>query len=157
MTSSATIDLDQQGLTGLWYEAATSGQGFGIEIYPDYSGSGVGLVQGSWFTFDTSAGGAATERWYTFGGSMISGASYGSFQIFRNTGGNFDAGPITTAQAIGSGTLAFSSCAQGVLTYAFTDGSGRAGTIPLSRLTPNVTCSTTGARATNADFALSGH
>src|SRR5512132_4425966 len=36
------------------------------------------------------------------------------------------------------------------------DGSGRASTIPLSRLTQNVTCSDTSARPTNADFWRSG-
>ena len=43
------------------------------------------------------------------------------------------------------------------LSYGFTDGSGHTGTIPLTRLTQNVTCSTTSSRPTNADFALSGN
>ena len=43
------------------------------------------------------------------------------------------------------------------LTYTFTDGSGRNGSIPLTRLTPNVTCTVGTAPPTNADFALSGN
>ena len=43
------------------------------------------------------------------------------------------------------------------MTYTFTDGSARSGTIPLTRLTPNVTCSTGGTGATNADFGYSGN
>jgi hypothetical protein len=44
-----------------------------------------------------------------------------------------------------------------LLSYSFTDGTGRTGSIPLTRLTQNVTCSTTSARPTNADFGFSGN
>jgi hypothetical protein len=53
--------------------------------------------------------------------------------------------------------LSFDTCTSGQLAYAFTDGSGRTGTIPLTRLLQNVTCSTTSSYPTNADFALSGN
>ena len=65
--------------------------------------------------------------------------------------------PVTAGAAVGTATLAFDSCTTGSLSYAFTDGSGRMGSIPLSRLTQNVTCDAGGARPTNADFALSGN
>ncbi|HEX6792832.1 MAG TPA: hypothetical protein VF304_03195, partial [Casimicrobiaceae bacterium] len=56
-------DLDQQGLTGSWYEAAESGQGFEIEVYPDFVAAGTGLLQGAWFTFaEAPAGGADHQR-----------------------------------------------------------------------------------------------
>src|SRR5207342_184819 len=61
-------DLDQHGLTGSWYQAATSGQGFEVEIYPDLTAPGTGLAQVSWFTFDTTVGGADHQRWYTLSG-----------------------------------------------------------------------------------------
>jgi len=57
----------------------------------------------------------------------------------------------------GTATLSFDTCTSGQLTYSFSDGSGRSGTIPLTRLTQNMTCSTTAARPTNPDFALSGN
>jgi hypothetical protein len=41
--------------------------------------------------------------------------------------------------------------------YNFTDGTGRAGTIPLTRLTQNVTCSSATPHPTDPDFALSGN
>jgi hypothetical protein len=41
--------------------------------------------------------------------------------------------------------------------YALTDGSHPSGVIPLVRLTPNVTCSTSGEPLTNADFGYSGN
>ena len=156
---ATTPDLDQQGLTGSWYEAAESGQGFEIEIYPDFVAAGTGLLQGAWFTFDKApAGGADHQRWYTFNGNATRGAANVPVRIFQNTGGNFDAAPITNPVAVGSGTLSFETCTTGSLTYAFNDGSGRGGTIPISRITPNVTCAVVGsAPATNADFALSGN
>jgi hypothetical protein len=78
-------------------------------------------------------------------------------QILRNMGGNFNAPPITSGVVVGTGALSFSTCGTGELAYAFNDGSGRTGLVPMVRLTPSVTCSTTAARPTNADFALSGN
>jgi hypothetical protein len=155
--STGSFSMNQQGLTGIWYEPATSGQGFGIEVYPNLVASGTGFAQLSWFTFDSgAAGGADKQRWYTAGGA-VSGGTTASLAIYQNTGGNFNAGPITAAQQVGTGTLAFTACDAAQLTYSFSDGSGRAGVVPLTRITPNVTCSTSSARPTNADFALSGN
>jgi hypothetical protein len=153
----ATPDLDQHGLTGSWFEPATNGQGFEIEVFPDLVAPGTGSVQLSWFTFDTVAGGADRQRWYTLSGNMVSGQPNASLTIYQNTGGNFNAPPITNGVPVGTATLSFDTCTSGQLTYAFTDGSGRAGSIPLTRITQNVTCSTTGARPANADFAFSGN
>jgi hypothetical protein len=151
-------DIDQQALTGSWYEAAESGQGFEIEVYPDLIAGGTGLLQGAWFTFDSApAGGADHQRWYTFNGQAQSGAANVPITIFQNTGGNFDAPPVTNGVAVGTGTLSFDSCTSGSLSYTFTDGSGRRGSIPMTRITPNVTCATASAKATNADFGLSGN
>jgi hypothetical protein len=151
-------DLNQYGLTGSWFEPATSGQGFEVEFFPNLVAPGTAFVQGAWFTFDVApAGGADRERWYTFSGNGQSGAANVPVTIFRNVGGNFNVPPITSATAVGTGTLAFSDCANGTFTYTFTDGSNRSGTIPLLRLLPNVTCAVGTAPGTNADFALSGN
>ena len=58
---------------------------------------------------------------------------------------------------VGSGTLSFTDCTTGTFAYTFSDGSGRTGTIPLTRITPNVTCAVGTAPTTNADFGLSGN
>ena len=157
VSAAAAVDLNQHGLTGSWYEPATSGQGFEVEVFSDLSAPGTGLVQVSWFTYDTVVGGAERQRWYTLSGPVTSGQPTASLTIYQNTGGNFNALPITTAQAVGTATLTFGTCTSGQLSYSFTDGTGRTGTIPLTRLTQNVTCSTTSSRPTNADFALSGN
>jgi protocatechuate 3,4-dioxygenase beta subunit len=156
--SSAAPDIDQQGLTGVWYQAASSGQGLALEVYPDLQGNGNGYLQGGWFTFDVApSGGVDKQRWYTFGGAVTAGGSTGTVPLYLNTGGNFDTTPVTTAQQVGTVSLTFASCTTAQFAYAFSDGSNRSGTIPLTRLTPSVTCSTTAARPTNADFALSGN
>jgi CSLREA domain-containing protein len=152
-----TPDLDQHGLTGSWYEPATSGQGFEVEIYADMLAPGSGLAFVSWFTFDAIGGAADRQRWYTMSGPVIKGQPVANLAIYENTNGSFNAPPITNANAVGTATLSFDTCMSGVVSYNFTDGSGRAGVVPLTRLTSNVTCSTTAARATNADFALSGN
>jgi hypothetical protein len=153
---TASPDLDQHGLTGSWFEPSTNGQGFELEVYPDLS-PGSGFAQVSWFTFDTAAGGEDHERWYTLSGAVTSGQPSAALTIYQNTGGNFNALPITTAQGVGTATLSFATCSSGELAYNFTDGSGRTGTIPLTRLLQNVTCAQTAPYPTNADFAYSGN
>ena len=55
--------------------------------------------------------------------------------VYRNTGGNFDAPPITNAVAVGTATLSFQSCTSGRFDYEINlDGTARTGSIPLSRL-----------------------
>jgi hypothetical protein len=51
----------------------------------------------------------------------------------------------------------FDTCSTGQLSYTFTDGTGRTGTVPLTRPTQNVTCSITTPYPTDPDFALSGN
>lgn len=152
------VELNQHGLTGAWFEPATSGQGFALEVYPD-TGPGTGVAFMSWFTYDTTVGGAERQRWYTAQGAVRTGQATAQLTIFQNTGGNFDAPPITSAQAVGTATLSFDTCSSGQLAYAFSDGSGRSGTIPLSRAIQNVTCTATATTPypTDADFALSGN
>jgi hypothetical protein len=151
-------DIDQHGLTGSWFKPASSGQGIELEIFPNFLGAGVALVDGAWFTFDVApAGGADHQRWYTFSGNGQSGQSSAPVTILQNTGGNFDAAPITNAVPVGTGMLSFGDCGNGTFSYAFTDGSNRSGSIALTRITPNVTCVMTGTPTTNADFGLSGN
>jgi len=149
-------DLNQHGLTGSWYEAATSGQGFEVEVFANPS-SGTGSTFVSWFTYDTVSGNAERQRWYTAQGAVVTGQPTASLTIYQNTGGNFNSFPVTNAQAVGTATLSFDTCSSGQLTYSFTDGTGRTGTIPLTRLLQNTTCATLTPYPTNADFALSGN
>jgi DNA-binding beta-propeller fold protein YncE len=156
-TAPPVLDIDQHGLTGSWYDPATGGQGLEVEVYPDLQAPGAGLAQVSWFTFDTAAGLADHQRWYSLSGPALFGQPNAALTIYQNTGGNFNASPITVGQAVGTATLSFATCTSGRLAYNFTDGTGRMGTIPLTRLTQNVTCSITTPFPTDADFDLSGN
>jgi len=153
---------DQHGFTGSWYEAATRGQGIELEVYPSAnsdpsSKSPTGSMFVSWFTYDTTVGGADHQRWYTAFGSMVSGEPIVPLTIYQNTGGSFDAPPTTNSQPVGTATLYFNSCTSGSFSYSFSDGTGRMGTIPLTRLTQSITCSFATPHPTNSDFALSGN
>ncbi|MGA8030993.1 MAG: hypothetical protein WCB48_01250 [Casimicrobiaceae bacterium] len=156
-TLSPAINANQHGLTGSWYEPATSGQGFEVEVFPELGGPGKGYTAVSWFTYDATAGGADHQRWYTASGDVLSGQASSALTLYRNTGGNFNAGPITSGQVVGSATLRFDSCTSGQLDYRFTDGSGRAGSIPLTRITQNVSCAAVNAPPFDADFVYSGN
>lgn len=149
-------DARQRGLSGFWYDPATSGQGFAFEIYPDALTDGAGYLFGGWFTFDTLAGGASAQRWYSLGGAVRTDAVAQELTIYRNVGGNFALPPSTRAEEVGRATLVFETCTRATLSYHFADGSGRQGEIDLQRLTPNLTCTTTAVAPSNADFALSG-
>jgi hypothetical protein len=151
------LDLTQHGLTGSWYEADKNGQGIELEVYPNTPAPGSALLFMSWFTYDTVAGGAERQRWYTLSGTVPTASFIATLTIYQNTDGNFNAPPTTKGIAVGTATLTFDSCRTGELNYAFTDGSGRMGKIGLTRLTQNVTCSTTYVRPTNAEFSLSGN
>jgi hypothetical protein len=149
------VNVNQEGLTGTWYNAATNGQGMQFTFSPDDSNPGVGTFFGTWYTFDTTAGDETTQRWYTVQVPLTTAGESVDFPIYQNTGGNFDAPPATTPAQVGTGSLAFDSCTSGTLTYAFDDG--RSGTIPLTRIMPNVNCVETGTPTiAPSDYGLSG-
>jgi len=149
------VDLNQHGLTGSWFEPATSGQGILAAVSPNAL-YGAGSIFVGWFTYDTVIGGAERQRWYSAQGGVVTGQPNALLTIYQNTGGNFDSPPVTYLETVGYATLSFDTCSSGQLSYIFTDGTGRSGTIPLTRLMQNVTCSTTTPYPTNGDFALSG-
>jgi hypothetical protein len=156
-SATSGVNLDQHGVTGSWYDPATGGQGFEIEVYPDLNGPGQGLLFSGWFTYDVTAAGG--RRWYALSGNVSKSNPTATLQVFALEGGNLDAPPIVTSgNPVGQATMHLSDCITGSLTYNFTDGSGRSGNIPLSRLTPNVTCSPGGDNGNPpSDYLLSGN
>lgn len=125
-------------LSGLWYEPDTSGQGFYFEIKPEQQ-----IVFGGWYTY-AGAGAASSEkslkagprqRWFSLYATFTPGQTSSTMTILRNTGGNFDAPPITQGVSVGTGTLTFQSCTSGRFDYQIDlDGTPRTGSIPLTRL-----------------------
>ena len=156
LAASDAIPLNQNGLTGSWYDPQTSGQGFEVAMYPDLLSPGTGVAFVGWFTYDSVVGGAERQRWYTLSGPVVNGQPNASLTIYQNTGGNFNAPPITESVPVGTATLSFDSCISGQLSFTFTDKSGRSGTIPLQRLMQNVSCSPLGVAGANEAFIQSG-
>jgi subtilase family serine protease len=155
-SGSGGFNLDQHGLTGPWYNSSTSGQGLLIETYPDFNGvSGKVLFFAGWYTYDVTAAGG--QRWYSLGAAPVDGSATSvPMNIYANTGGNFNAPPSTNAVQVGTATLSFTDCTHGSLQYTFTDGSGRSGTIPLTRVDVNVTCTSSGDSGSAGHYLLSG-
>lgn len=131
------VNLNQRGLSGTWYNPLTPGQGLVIDISPDQD-SEVGILFGGWYTFDTDAG--HSQRWYTLQGQVTAASRSASVPVYFTRGGAFDAPGNPTTDPVGRVTLSFSDCDHGNLTYTFSDGSGRTGAIPLTRLLGNPTC-----------------
>jgi hypothetical protein len=129
-----------------------------VEVFPDLVAPGTGYLSGGWFTFDSATSGAGDHnRWYSLGGNVRVSDAAAVMTIYQNTGGKFDAPPVTAAVQVGNASLSFSDCTTAQFSYTFTDGSGRSGSIPLVRLTPNVECTQAGSPAAGGDFGLSGN
>lgn len=150
--ATAAVNMDQHGITGSWANPQTNGQGLLMEVYPDFYGSGLGLLFGGWFTYDTTAAGG--QRWYTIQGQVASSAASAAIPIYQSTGGRFDSSQAATLTEVGQGVLSFRDCSHGSFTYTFNDGSARQGSIPLTRLLPNVTCAPGGDNGTAAKSYL---
>jgi subtilisin family serine protease len=129
---------------GGWYDPETEGQGLLLEV-----NASLGMILGGWYTFDASGlNTPSSQRWYTLRGTFSHNDTNNTFEVYRNTGGNFDALPATSAVLVGSAQLSFQSCTSAKLQYQINvDGVQRSGTIPLTRLDNNPNC-TTGAAPT---------
>jgi hypothetical protein len=152
--ANTSVNLDQVGLTGSWYNPATSGQGVVMQVVPDFYGSGQGLLFGGWFTYDVTAAGG--QRWYSVQGQVSASSPSATMPVYVSEGGNFAAPPNVGVTPVGEATFSFSDCSHGTLTYTFNDGSGRSGSIPLTRLNGNVACTQTGPGQPPPSFLLSG-
>ncbi len=122
-------------LSGNWFNATTSGQGFTVEVNPTS-----GTLFAAWYTYAPmgAAAGAAGQRWYTAQATFTAGLRSIPVTIYETTGGIFNT-PTPPGQqtvAVGTGTLAFQSCTAATFSYNFTGGSstGLSGTIALSRV-----------------------
>jgi hypothetical protein len=123
------------GLNDAWFNAATSGQGFFITIFPD-----IGAIFVAWFTYDTERPPGGTpafigepgHRWVTAFGDYA--GNIASLEIELTQGGVFNAGDPTPAQsAYGTIEIEFIDCNNAILTYNF-PSLGLMGLIPLTRI-----------------------
>jgi len=121
--------LINYGLSGSWYEPATSGQGFVIDILPLNN-----LLAAYWFTYPVEGG---ARDWYLATGD-ISGDSV-ELTIYQTGNGVFDEASMVETNAVGSASLEFSSCEAASWTYQI-DTLGLSGEVPLQRIAPDQMC-----------------
>ena len=133
------------GLNGSWFDPATTGQGFFLEVFPD-----IPLVFLAWFTYDTTqpAGiqsnrtenpleklfaaqvGDDNHRWLTAQGPFDGNTA--NLNVTLTTGGLFDDPAPVTNTPEGTITLTFEDCTKGTVDYDFT-AAGISGSVPISR------------------------
>jgi hypothetical protein len=117
------------GVSGSWYEPATSGQGFAIDIIPVNN-----LLTAYWFTYPVEGG---AREWYVATGD-ISGDT-ANLTIYSTENGVFDETSVVGINAVGSAQLKFSSCDAASWTYQI-DTLDISDEIPLQRIAPEEMC-----------------
>jgi hypothetical protein len=112
-------------LSGTWYDLATSGQGFVIDIAPS-----INTFFAGWYTWTNTAGEIV---WFTLQGGFTGDTA--SLMIYRTSGGKFNDPTAVTSVAVGVAEIYFTSCTEAVLSFKFDDESEFT-VINLSKLTP---------------------
>lgn len=105
LSAQAAVNLND-GLDGIWNNAAESGRGVALDVLPQADGSAI--VSGGVFSY----GSDGTPTWLLFAGAFPAGANSASGLVLnRFTGGNFGS-PFTapTGAAAGTATVTFNSC-----------------------------------------------
>jgi hypothetical protein len=125
------------GLNDAWFNDATNGQGFFINVFPDTDQMFL-----SWFTFDTDRPpvdvtaqlGDPGHRWLTALGTFERGVA--TLDVYLTQGGVFDAAnppALTDPVPYGSMIVSFSDCIHGEVEFDLPQV-GENGTIPITRI-----------------------
>jgi hypothetical protein len=155
VSAGAAVNIDQYGLTGSWYNPLASGQGFMLELYPNIVDGHTGVMFGGWFTYDDQTG---QQIWITLQGNVSDTQSGARLSMFAAQNGYFDKLPKASTFNVGYADISFTDCTHGKVDYVFST-TGKTGTVPITRLTNNLTCSDTGAPQlfpSNSSYWLSG-
>lgn len=126
------------GLTDVWYNPATSGQGFFLAVYENSASMFL-----SWMTFDTdlpdpdvtSHLGSACQRWLAAQGNYDGAVA--DLVVYSASGGVFDASsPAPVLEPVGAMRVQFDDCSSGNVWYSLPQ-LGESGWIPIERLAPD--------------------
>jgi len=126
-----------QGLSGGWFEPATTGQGLYLEVYPPRN-----LVHLGWFTYlpagqITNPDTPSSQRWYTALGEYE--GTTATLTVYETTGGRFDVPQPPLTLEVGEIILVFESCSAATMTYEI-PGESLAGEFELIRLARSALC-----------------
>ena len=131
--ADATADeppmLVNQGLSGSWYEPATSGQGFALEVVPSSN-----TMVAYWYTYLQGGNG---REWYFSQGSINGDTT--NLLVYRAEGGVFDQPDPVLLEEVGTLNLTFTDCLTVEAEYVI-EADDFSGIIPLQRLTPDIRC-----------------
>lgn len=133
----ATKPVDAEAITGAWYAPYSTGQGFTARYFPES-----GELFMPWFTFSVEGGDEPEEqRWFALFGQIDPDGEpvdQVELSIVQVLGGNFDAPPSVAGNVVGTATLSFLSCFEGILDYSFDPevNEGAQGRISMTRLLP---------------------
>lgn len=126
-----------QGLGGSWFNPATGGQGFLIDLLPDLN-----FMFVAWFTYEKALQpsaflpapkvGVPEHRWMTASGIYTGNPAV--LPLYVSSGGLFDNGKPVTTTAVGTMTLNFTDCSNGTVTYNI-PAENLTATVPISRQT----------------------
>ena len=129
------IRIDQPGIGGAW--GPLYGEGEGLVI--DWLGH-ARLAFAPWFTFSRAGGNDPAQlRWLVAqAGNVAPGAKVANLEIYSSANGVFDTPGDRRVTRVGTGTLQFSDCSNGQLSYRFEDtfNDCASGNVTLTRLTP---------------------
>lgn len=131
------------GLSGAWFNPATSGQGWLVDVIERAPGLELFVA---WFTYDinpppsdeTDGFGSRQNRWYTAFGSVSGDTAV--LDISLNSGGVFNDPRETTVESVGSMTIQFSDCTNAQLSFDFEASDDNDGSVAITRLSPDVFC-----------------
>ncbi len=141
-----------EGLDGSWLNPETPGQGILIDV--DES---IGFIFVAWFTYTTDAAtidGSESHRWLTAQGNYSGNSA--ELTLSETSGGIFDAASTADTNAVGTFSISFSSCTDGLVAYQFSDD-GPSGEFSISRLAPDVLCGDLTAPASKVSITYLGN
>ena len=131
------------GLNDAWFNPATDGQGFFINVFPLVETIFVG-----WFTFETEDRadpppdadlGEPFHRWLTAIGPFSLDSNVATLDVFNTSGGVFDdptAVTVSEAESYGTLVIEFEDCANAQVSYDLF-AIGETGEIPIQRIVPD--------------------
>ncbi|MEM1090450.1 MAG: peptidylprolyl isomerase [Pseudomonadota bacterium] len=131
------------GLSGTWFNAATPGQGWLIDIIDEGDRQEVFVA---WFTYDVNPPdgddgegfGSTQHRWLTASGTFSGDTA--TLTISRNTGGVFNDPTSTTVESVGTLVIQFTGCGTAILSWEFDDPAVGDATVDIIRLSPDSFC-----------------
>ena len=131
------------GLSGAWFNLATSGQGWLLDVVERETGLEMFVA---WFTYDvnppaadeTDGFGSRQHRWFTALGSVSGDMAV--MDIFLNSGGVFNDPRETESEPVGNMTIQFSDCINAQLSFDFDASDEFDDSLDIVRLSPDVFC-----------------